>query len=144
MTFSTACGTPLSNFEAGLNYKDVRDPAVVVQFPLLEDLEISFIAWTTTPWTLPSNTALCVKEDMKYVKILDIKSKKNFILAKSRICHLYPQMTKKSGNLPWPRSCTPFWIPTPVQTWWGKSTNRSLSFSKMRHTISWVTQEYHK
>lgn len=36
MPFSTACGTPLSNFEAGLNYKDVQDPAVVVAFPLVE------------------------------------------------------------------------------------------------------------
>lgn len=36
MPFSTACGTPLSNFEAGLNYKDVQDPAVVVAFPLVD------------------------------------------------------------------------------------------------------------
>lgn len=36
MPFSTSCGTPLSNFEAGLNYKDVQDPAVVVAFPLVE------------------------------------------------------------------------------------------------------------
>lgn len=95
MPFSTACGTPLSNFEAGLNYKDVRDPAVVVQFPLLDDLTTSFIAWTTTPWTLPSNIALCVHDTMEYVKILDIKSGKHFILAKGRICQLYPIMNNK-------------------------------------------------
>lgn len=95
MPFSTACGTPLSNFEAGLNYKDVRDPAVVVQFPLLDDLTTSFIAWTTTPWTLPSNIALCVHDTMEYVKILDIKSGKYFILAKGRICQLYPIMNNK-------------------------------------------------
>ena len=56
--FSTACGTPLSNFEAGLNYKDVRDPAVVVSFPMKEDEGVSFVAWTMTPWTLPSNISL--------------------------------------------------------------------------------------
>eukprot|EP00555_Chaetoceros_dichaeta_P003208 CAMPEP_0198249896 /NCGR_PEP_ID=MMETSP1447-20131203/1263_1 /TAXON_ID=420782 /ORGANISM="Chaetoceros dichaeta, Strain CCMP1751" /LENGTH=1167 /DNA_ID=CAMNT_0043934629 /DNA_START=67 /DNA_END=3570 /DNA_ORIENTATION=- len=95
MPFSTACGTPLSNFEAGLNYKDVRDPAVVVQFPLLDDLTTSFIAWTTTPWTLPSNIALCVHDTMEYVKILDVKSGKFFILAKGRISQLYPIMNNK-------------------------------------------------
>lgn len=40
MPFSTACATPLSNFEAGLNYKDVADPAVVVSFPLKDDPEV--------------------------------------------------------------------------------------------------------
>lgn len=40
MPFSTACATPLSNFEAGLNYKDVQDPAVVVAFPLKDDPEV--------------------------------------------------------------------------------------------------------
>lgn len=43
MPFSTACATPLSNFEAGLNYKDVQDPAVVVAFPLKDDPEVSVL-----------------------------------------------------------------------------------------------------
>jgi isoleucyl-tRNA synthetase len=59
MPYSTACGTPLSNFEAGENYKDVNDPAVVVNFPLESDPSVSLVAWTTTPWTLPTNLALC-------------------------------------------------------------------------------------
>jgi isoleucyl-tRNA synthetase len=95
MPFSTACGTPLSNFEAGLNYKDVRDPAVVVHFPLLEDESVSFLAWTTTPWTLPSNVALCVHDEMEYVKVLDVKSNNTYILAKSRLPQLYPIMNSK-------------------------------------------------
>lgn len=95
MPFSTACGTPLSNFEAGLNYKDVRDPAVVVHFPLVDDESVSFVAWTTTPWTLPSNIALCVHESMEYVKVLDKKSGSQYILAKSRLCQLYPIMNSK-------------------------------------------------
>merc|ERR1712157_96019 len=73
MPFSTACSTPLSNFEAGQNYKDVDDPAVVVRFPLADNPEESFVAWTTTPWTLPSNVALCIHETMEYVKLLDKK-----------------------------------------------------------------------
>lgn len=69
MPFSTACNTPLSNFEANQNYKDVVDPAVTVSFPLVNEPETSFLAWTTTPWTLPSNVALCVNPDFDYIKI---------------------------------------------------------------------------
>ena len=95
MPFSTACATPLSNFEAGLNYKNVRDPAVVVSFPMLSDPEVSFTAWTTTPWTLPSNLALCVHPELEYVKICDKKTSKKFILAKSRLSQMFPVMTSK-------------------------------------------------
>jgi len=95
MPYSTACGTPLSNFEAGLNYKDVRDPAVVVSFPLVGEEDVSFVAWTTTPWTLPSNLALCVHPEMEYIKMLDKKSGNTYILAKSRLPQLYPIMNNK-------------------------------------------------
>ena len=95
MPFSTACGTPLSNFEAGLNYKDVSDPAVVVSFPIVGMDGVNFVAWTTTPWTLPSNIALCVHPTMEYVQILDKKADKRYILAKSRLCQLFPAMNKK-------------------------------------------------
>ena len=81
MPFSTACGTPLSNFEAGLNYKDVSDPAVVVSFPVVGMDGVNFVAWTTTPWTLPSNIALCVHPTMEYIQILDKKAEKRYILA---------------------------------------------------------------
>lgn len=59
--------TVLSNFEAQQNYQDVPDPAIVVTFPLIEEPEVSFLAWTTTPWTLPANLALSVNPDYKYV-----------------------------------------------------------------------------
>ena len=96
MPYSTACGTPLSNFEAGQNYKDVRDPAVVVSFPILDaDDESSFVAWTTTPWTLPSNLALCVHPELDYIKIIDKKSSNKYILAKTRLPQLYPMMNNK-------------------------------------------------
>lgn len=95
MPFSMACGTPLSNFEAGLNYKDVRDPAVVVNFPLLDDESVAFVAWTTTPWTLPSNIALCVHPTMDYVKIEDKKTGSKYILSKGRLPQLYPIMNNK-------------------------------------------------
>uniref|UniRef100_A0AAR2JLN9 isoleucine--tRNA ligase n=1 Tax=Pygocentrus nattereri TaxID=42514 RepID=A0AAR2JLN9_PYGNA len=69
MPFSTACNTPLSNFESHQNYKDVQDPSVIVNFPLLDDESVCLIAWTTTPWTLPSNLALCVNPEFMYVKV---------------------------------------------------------------------------
>ncbi|KIM26940.1 hypothetical protein M408DRAFT_175402 [Serendipita vermifera MAFF 305830] len=71
MPYTTGCTTPISNFEAGLAYKDVSDPAVTVAFPLVDDPKTVLLAWTTTPWTLPSNLGLCVHPDFDYVKIQD-------------------------------------------------------------------------
>ena len=69
MPYSTACNTPLSNFEAGLDYRDVADPAVMVSFPIENDDDgASLVAWTTTPWTLPANVALCVHPEIEYVR----------------------------------------------------------------------------
>mmetsp|Transcript_10779 Transcript_10779/g.15879 ORF Transcript_10779/g.15879 Transcript_10779/m.15879 type:complete len:1171 (+) Transcript_10779:126-3638(+) len=95
MPYSTGCMTPLSNFEAGLNYKDVRDPAIVVNFPLVDDENVALIAWTTTPWTLPSNLALCVHPEFEYVKILEKGTSKLYILAKARLPQLFPIMNNK-------------------------------------------------
>ncbi|XP_075405943.1 isoleucine--tRNA ligase, cytoplasmic isoform X2 [Tenrec ecaudatus] len=89
MPYSTACSTPLSNFESHQNYKDVQDPSVFVTFPLEEDPNVSLVAWTTTPWTLPSNLALCVNPDMQYVKIKDNVKGKLLILMEARLSALY-------------------------------------------------------
>lgn len=96
MPYSTACTTPLSNFEAQQNYKDTTDPAVVVTFPLLEDPTTFLLAWTTTPWTLPSHTSIAVNPDFKYVKITDDLSGNNYILLESCLGTLYknPQKAK--------------------------------------------------
>ncbi|GIL48146.1 hypothetical protein Vafri_4840 [Volvox africanus] len=86
MPFSTACSTPLSNFEAGLNYKDVSDPAVMISFPVIDDPDgAALVAWTTTPWTLPSNVALCVHPELVYVKVRDNEKKKVYIVAEARL-----------------------------------------------------------
>jgi isoleucyl-tRNA synthetase len=86
--FSTSLGTVLSNFEAGQNYQDVQDPAVTVLFKLkggLQGEDCYVAAWTTTPWTLPSNLALCVGASIDYVKVLDEDSGKYIIFAKERL-----------------------------------------------------------
>eukprot|EP01025_Chloroclados_australasicus_P032407 TRINITY_DN32893_c0_g2_i4.p1 TRINITY_DN32893_c0_g2~~TRINITY_DN32893_c0_g2_i4.p1 ORF type:complete len:1193 (+),score=122.61 TRINITY_DN32893_c0_g2_i4:332-3580(+) len=97
MPFSTGCNTPLSNFEAGQNYKDVNDPAVVVSFPICDDPDgASLLAWTTTPWTLPSNLALCVNPSMDYVRVKDPEKNKVYILAEARLAQLPGALPKKS------------------------------------------------
>jgi len=94
MPYSTALNTPLSNFEAQQNYKDVQDPAVVVTFPLLSDPRTCLLAWTTTPWTLPSHTSLAANPEFEYVKIHDELSGKNYILLESLLKTLYKDPKK--------------------------------------------------
>ena len=81
--YSWRLSTPLSNFEASSNYKDVQDPAITVAFTLEEEPDTYLLAWTTTPWTLLSNMALCVGADLDYVKI-DVDGRK-LILAEGRL-----------------------------------------------------------
>ena len=71
--YSWRIGAPLSNFEANLNYKDVQDPSITVKFELDDGLfgasKTFVLAWTTTPWTLPSNVALAVDPQATYAII---------------------------------------------------------------------------
>jgi isoleucyl-tRNA synthetase len=95
MPFSTACHTPLSNFEANLGQKeDVVDPAVTVMFPLEDDPNTIMLAWTTTPWTLPSNLALNVNPGHTYVKVLETKTGRHFIVGESLYASVFPQPKK--------------------------------------------------
>ncbi len=89
MPFSTKLGTPISNFEANLNYREVDDPSLTLQFALKEEPEIKLLVWTTTPWTLPMNLALVVRGDLDYVKIKELKSGSIYILAKSRLSEYF-------------------------------------------------------
>ncbi|CCF60789.1 hypothetical protein KAFR_0L01790 [Kazachstania africana CBS 2517] len=89
MPYSTGLTTPLSNFEAQQNYKDVLDPAVTIGFNVIGQEKTQLVAWTTTPWTLPANMALCVNEDFEYVKIHDEKKDCYYIMLESLIKNLY-------------------------------------------------------
>ena len=68
--YSWRIGAPLSNFEANLNYKEVQDPSITVKFRTDEGLVL--LAWTTTPWTLPSNLGLAVDPDADYAIVEEI------------------------------------------------------------------------
>lgn len=85
MPYSWAVATPLSNFEASSNYREVQDPAITVTFPVVGQHDTSFLAWTTTPWTLPSNLALAVGPKIRYVKIFSRIHDHRFLLAEDRL-----------------------------------------------------------
>ncbi len=104
------CSTVLSNHELNLGgYKDVHDPAVTVRFKVTGgcsggDGDTYFLAWTTTPWTLPSNLGLAGGPDIDYVKVRD--GKDCYILAESRLGAYYKSpeeyqivWKKKGGEL---------------------------------------------
>ena len=63
------CGTPLSSHEVAQGYKDVKERSATAKFAVKGEEKTYLLAWTTTPWTLPSNVALCVNPDETYVKI---------------------------------------------------------------------------
>ncbi|MEZ4195019.1 MAG: class I tRNA ligase family protein [Candidatus Paceibacterota bacterium] len=88
------CGTTLSNFEVNQGYKDIKDIAVTVKLPLLDDAgnktDTALLVWTTTPWTLPGNMAAAVNKDFDYVKV-KVKAEageENLLLAKGRLAQL--------------------------------------------------------
>ncbi|MBS0620888.1 MAG: isoleucine--tRNA ligase [Verrucomicrobia bacterium] len=89
MPFSARLGTPLSNFEANLNYREVDDPSLTVLLPLLDEPGTALLVWTTTPWTLPSNLAVMVKGDLDYVKLKEHKTGRQLILAESRVASYF-------------------------------------------------------
>lgn len=94
MPYSTACTTPLSNFESGQNYKDVQDPMVFVSMPLVGDKDkTSLIVWTTTPWTLPSNMACCVNPEHSYVKVKELATGAIYIIMEARIEFVFKTAT---------------------------------------------------
>lgn len=95
--FSTSLGTVLSNFEAGQNYKDVQDPAITIFFKL-KDEDAYVAAWTTTPWTLPSNLALCAGEEIDYCLVHDETLNINFYIAKARL-EFYQKNRKKKLSI---------------------------------------------
>ena len=69
MPYCPRCGTPLSSHEVAQGYKDVKERSAIVRFRLKDEENASLLAWTTTPWTLPSNVALCVNPKETYARV---------------------------------------------------------------------------
>lgn len=90
LPYSPGLGCPLSNMEVNLGgYKDVTDPAITVRFKVRGTDDTYFLAWTTTPWTLPSNLALALGPDIDYVLILDKATGDRYYLGESRLESYY-------------------------------------------------------
>ena len=103
MPYSWKLSTPLSNFEAGSNYKDVQDPTVTVRTKALtgasdemksllaKEPTVYLLVWTTTPWTLPENLAICAGADIDYVAVRDVTddSRPIYVMAKARLPHIF-------------------------------------------------------
>lgn len=77
------CGTPLSSHEVAQGYKDVTERSAMVEFGVKGEPDTCYLAWTTTPWTLPSNLALCVNPEVDYVKVQ--VGEKKYILAEALV-----------------------------------------------------------
>ena len=85
--YCPTCGTPVSNFEVGMDnsYREFEDPAVTIKFKIINNekfKDVYVLAWTTTPWTLPSNRALVVDKDADYI-VFELENTK-YICAKAR------------------------------------------------------------
>ena len=100
MPYSWKLSTPLSNFEAGSNYKDVQDPTVTCRVkvinstlqPSTSNLQpVYLLIWTTTPWTLPENLMICARADMDYVAVRDLTDDERpvYVMAKARLPHIF-------------------------------------------------------
>ncbi len=102
------CATAISNQEVSMGeYMDHKDPALTVTFPFVDDASTAFLAWTTTPWTLPANTGLTVNADLDYVAIKTADSNINYVLVASRVARYFGEdpsvyevvWTKKGSEL---------------------------------------------
>ncbi len=84
LAYCPRCATPLSNFEVNLGgYQETQDPSITIRFKVREEENTSILAWTTTPWTLPSNMGLAVGPEIAYVRV-HTQSGEQLILAESR------------------------------------------------------------
>ncbi|HBM17016.1 MAG TPA: isoleucine--tRNA ligase [Lentisphaeria bacterium] len=92
LPYCPRCATPLSNFEANQGYVEVEDPAITIRFQDEKEHNLFYLAWTTTPWTLPSNMALAVGPEVDYVKIAD--GNIFYILAEARLPFYYKEKSE--------------------------------------------------
>ena len=93
LPYCPRCSTALSNFELNLGgYQDVQDPSLTVKFRVKGEPNTYFLAWTTTPWTLPSNLALALGPFIEYVKVAD--GEEFYILARERLSAYYKSQSE--------------------------------------------------
>lgn len=91
LMYCPRCSTPLAKSEIAMDnsYKNVKDITVTVKFKLLNEENTYAIAWTTTPWTLPSNLALTVNPELDYAFVKDVSDGNTYVMAKDLISNFY-------------------------------------------------------
>ncbi len=93
------CGTALSSHEVALGYEDITEPSVYVRFPLVDD-DADLLVWTTTPWTLISNVAAAVGEQIRYVRVRGDDGRRDVILAADRVADVLGEDATVVGDVP--------------------------------------------
>ena len=117
------CGTALSSHEVAQGYKDVSETSVFVRFAVSGEENTYILAWTTTPWTLPSNVGLCVNPDETYV-YAKAEDGCVYILAQGRCAHRCWARGRRCKSRCWGAS------------WWGFRTSRcSISRKTIRYLL---------
>ncbi|MDX1448119.1 MAG: isoleucine--tRNA ligase, partial [Acidimicrobiia bacterium] len=101
LPYSWGATTPLSNFEANLDYRDTDDPSITVRLDVVDDhgpvrAGDQLLIWTTTPWTLPGNLAVAVGTDLDYVRIDDEDGR--FWLAADRVSHYWKEAPEPAAR----------------------------------------------
>jgi len=87
LPYCPRCSTPLSNFETNQGYEEVTDPAITVKFDLTDEEGAAILAWTTTPWTLPSNMGLAVGAEIEYARVVEKSAV--YYMARARMGEFY-------------------------------------------------------
>ncbi len=87
------CGTALSSHELAQGYEDVKDLSITAKFKVVGEENTYFLAWTTTPWTLPGNVGLAVGKDIEYVKVKIEGEEEIYILAQTRQANAFEGKT---------------------------------------------------
>ena len=94
LAYCPRCATSLSNFEVNQGYKDTQDPSITVRFRVRGHEGLSILAWTTTPWTLPSNTGLAVGTQIDYARVR-LRTGEQLIVARSLLDQVFRKMPEE-------------------------------------------------
>ena len=98
LAYCPRCATSLSNFEVNQGYKDTQDPSITVRFRVRGHEGLSILAWTTTPWTLPSNTGLAVGTQIDYARVR-LRKGEQLIVARDLLDQVFRKMLEEISNV---------------------------------------------
>ncbi|MBM3278989.1 MAG: isoleucine--tRNA ligase [Candidatus Handelsmanbacteria bacterium] len=98
LAYCPRCATPLSNFEVNQGYRDAQDPSVTLRFAVRGQERTFLLAWTTTPWTLPSNMALAVGRDIAYARV-EMQAGERLVLARALVDKVFEKQREQIARI---------------------------------------------